>query len=125
VTFFFDHNLPPDLARALDCLDIDATYLTNEFSADAADEAWMPEVAKRGYIVITRDRNIQKRPAQRELYRQLRLRGLFLGPAFSKMRLRELARWLLWRWDDIEDTMSSAKPGEAYLLHQRGRLEKL
>ena len=125
MTFFFDHNLPPALAKALDCLGVPSTYLKNEFPPNVEDDVWMREIADRDYIVVTRDRNIQKRAAQRDLYRQLQLRGLFLGRAFSKMSLLQLAKWFLWRLDDVQDVMGKAKPGEAYLLQQRGNIERL
>jgi len=125
MTFFFDHNMPPAVAEALGCLGISAVALRDEFLPNTADEEWMPAVGKLGYVIVTRDRNIHKRVAQRQLYKQLNLKGLFLGPAFAKMKLRDLAKWLLWRWEDIEETMAAAKPGEAFLLQQRGRFQKL
>ena len=126
MTFFFDHNLPACVADALTCLGIPATHLAKEgFPNDTSDEVWMLAAADRGYIVVTRDRSIYKRAAQRQLYRQLALRGPFLGPAFSRMRLRDLAKWLLWHWEKVEEVMRVAEPGDAYLLHQKGRLERL
>ena len=125
MTFFFDHNLSPNLADALNLLGIRTTYLSKEFPKDAADTDWMPVAVGRGYVVITCDRNIQKRQAEREVYRRMKLRGVFLAPAFSKMRVREIAKWLLWRWDDIERTMEGARPGESYLLRLRGKLARL
>ena len=125
MTFFFDHNLSPNLADALNLLGINTTYLRKEFPPNIEDPEWMKEAAARGYIVITCDCNIQKRKAERQVYHELKLRGIFLAKSFSHMKVLDQAKWLLWRWEDILNTLRHAKPGTAYLLHQRGKLERL
>lgn len=37
----------------------------DHFAPDAADEAWIPEVASRGWVIVTRDFAIQRRATER------------------------------------------------------------
>lgn len=43
------------------------------------DVDWMPAVAARELVVLTRDRRIRTRPAELELYRRLGIRSVWLG----------------------------------------------
>lgn len=43
------------------------------------DLDWMPVIAKRGLVVLTRDRRIRTRPAELRAYRELGIRSVWLG----------------------------------------------
>lgn len=125
MTLLFDNNLSPDLADAFEHLGVSAKHLSAEFAPDAKDSEWIPQAAQRGFVIVTCDCNIQKREAEREVYRRNRMRGLFLARAFAGMRLLDQAKWLLWRWEEIEKVLNTAKPGEAYLVKQKGVIRPL
>jgi PIN like domain len=40
----------------------------DHFAPDAADEAWIPAVASRGWVIVTRDFAIQRRRTEREAW---------------------------------------------------------
>jgi hypothetical protein len=40
----------------------------DHFAPDAEDEAWIPAIASRGWIIVTRDFAIKRRPAEREAW---------------------------------------------------------
>jgi hypothetical protein len=43
------------------------------------DPDWMPIVAERGLIVVTRDRRIRTRPAELRVYREHGIRSVWIG----------------------------------------------
>jgi hypothetical protein len=44
-----------------------------------ADLDWMPVVARRGLIVVTRDKHIRTRPAELRVYQEHGLRSVWIG----------------------------------------------
>jgi hypothetical protein len=43
------------------------------------DLQWMPVIAKRGLIVLTRDKHIRTRPAELRVYREHGIRSVWIG----------------------------------------------
>lgn len=58
------------------------------------DTDWMPVVAARGLVVITRDRRIRTRPAELGLYRELGLRSVWIGAKQDLQPREQLALFL-------------------------------
>lgn len=50
-----------------------------EVAVGTADLDWMPVVARRGLIVVTRDRRIRTRPVELRAYWELGIRSVWLG----------------------------------------------
>jgi PIN like domain len=50
-----------------------------EVTLGTPDLDWMPVIAKRGLVVLTRDRRIRTRPAELRAYRELGIRSVWLG----------------------------------------------
>jgi PIN like domain len=66
VTYFFDNTFPPQLAKIVAILGVDAVHLHDEFPPNTLDVTWIPEIGRRGWVVITADRGISKKPAERK-----------------------------------------------------------
>jgi predicted nuclease of predicted toxin-antitoxin system len=66
VTFFFDNTFPPQLVKILKILNVDARHLQDDFPADTDDVDWLPEVGRKGWVVVTGDRKISKKPPERK-----------------------------------------------------------
>jgi hypothetical protein len=47
----------------------------DHFAGDTPDIEWIPEVARRGWVLITKDQNIRRNPLERATYEAARLRG--------------------------------------------------
>ena len=62
MTFFFDNTFPPQLVKILVILGVDAHHLQDDFPPDTLDVDWIPEVGKKGWVVVTGDRRISKKP---------------------------------------------------------------
>jgi len=74
MTFYFDENIAPRIARALAILtkpeNVEILSIIDEFGRGAPDEEWVPKVGENQGIVITQDLNIQRTRHQRELYKK-------------------------------------------------------
>ena len=67
---FIDRSIPKGVALALQQVRDDVVWLEDIFAHDTADTAWLPDVGARGWLVITRDKKVKTRPAERRLIEQ-------------------------------------------------------
>jgi hypothetical protein len=70
----------------------------DHFARDAPDEVWLPEVGRRGWVVLTRDARIRWRPAERLAFERAGV-GVFVvtagqmtGPDLAALVARLLPR---------------------------------
>lgn len=67
--YYLDANLDgPELVRALLEGNVPCEAHRDYFPSDAADEAWIPEIASRGWVIVTRDFAIKRKPAERDAW---------------------------------------------------------
>ena len=88
----------------------------------ARDTEWIPQVAAQGWVVITRDRHMQHRPAERAMIEAHRARHFHLDAR------RELDRWgqleiVVSRWRDMEKIAELPGPW-VYMVSRTGALRK-
>jgi uncharacterized protein with PIN domain len=78
-------------------------------AADSLDADWIPEVARRGWIVVSRDQHLSSRPAEREAIIVARARHLVLN---SRQALNKWAQLeiVVNRWRSIEPLAQLAGP---------------
>lgn len=98
VTFFFDHNTSPKLARALALLDRQAKFelLRDWTDRNTKDVDWIPMVAQRRWVIVSGDHF--SGPGERELIRRLGVRTYILHEDLRRRRdwpslLRFLRIW--------------------------------
>ena len=65
----------------------------DHFAQDAEDEVWLPIVGKRGWLVITKDKGIRRRPAEVAKHLQFGVRSFALTS--GNMRGDEMAQAIL------------------------------
>jgi hypothetical protein len=64
--YYLDANLDgPELVSRLRGGGMPCEPHRDHFASDARDEAWIPAIASRGWVIITRDFAIQRRPNER------------------------------------------------------------
>jgi hypothetical protein len=67
---FLDRSIPKSVAEALKLVRTgDIRWLEDEFAHNTPDEVWIPDVAARGWLTISRDKKIRTRLRQRALVR--------------------------------------------------------
>jgi hypothetical protein len=67
--YYLDANLDgPELVGRLREAGMPCEPHRSHFAPDAEDELWIPAVASRGWIIVTRDFAIQRRPPERQAW---------------------------------------------------------
>lgn len=92
VTFVVDECLGGNLVReALVAEGATVVLVKDEFGEGAKDIDWLPEAGKRGWVVLTKDHRIRRRPIERAAFVAACVRGFFLaarglsGPEVAKL----------------------------------------
>ncbi len=76
LTFFLDHQIGRyQVAAILRASGAKVEVHLDHFAGDAPDIEWIPEVARRNWVLITKDQHIRRNPLEREAYRAAKLRG--------------------------------------------------
>jgi hypothetical protein len=76
LTFFLDHQIGRYVvAEALRAAGAKVEVHLDHFAGDAADVDWIPEIARRNWVLITKDQNIRRNPLERKVYEKAKLRG--------------------------------------------------
>lgn len=111
VRFFVDEQLA-GLGLGLMVLRSDLVVASHPPIADLPrdDPDWIPEVAARGWVVITNDKHIRTRPGEAEIALQTGLRCVHLAPPVRAAARWDFARLLLRHWDAVEALRAHAGP---------------
>jgi len=129
-TIFFDENMPPMIAHALRELGKNAVTIHDHpegLRPGMPDAEWMPIVGKKGWAILTKDSRILKNPLETDLFIEHKLLGFFVKDA-KKHHLTgwELAKLIINRFDDIENTARSLAPPMAFeIAHNAKRMQPL
>lgn len=76
LTFFLDHQIGRyQVAETLRAAGAKVEVHLDHFAGAMPDTDWIPEVARRGWVLITKDQHIRRNPLEREAYRANKLRG--------------------------------------------------
>lgn len=87
-----------------------------------ADHVWIPEVAARGWVILTKDKNIRRSPVEIAAIQNARARYVCLSAA--RMRGDEQAACLLEHWNTIESVVRH-KPAPLIVTVTRGHVQWL
>lgn len=109
VTLFLDESLDSlSVVTALRDAGATVVRLTEHFSKGTADDVWLAEVGKNGWIVLTRDKRIRYRQIERVALQTARVRAfVFTG---GNVTARDTGTVLAGALDRIL-RISSADPG--------------
>ncbi len=76
LTFFLDHQIGRyDVAGLLRDTGAHVEVHLDHFPGDKPDGEWIPDVARRDWVLITKDQNIRRNPLERAAYEASKLRG--------------------------------------------------
>ena len=108
-TFFVDrdlgrHTLPDALERA----GLSVERHIDHFEQDALDEEWLPEVAARGWVIVTGDKRLLRRPLEVAAIRASKARVLVL--VGNDARAIELATNFVNTLDRIREVLEEMDP---------------
>jgi hypothetical protein len=92
--FFLDRSVESaSVAAALRDAGVEVRLHGDFFADDAKDEMWLPDVARRGWIVLTRDKWIRRRPLEKQALIASGARAFVL--TWGNLRGREMAEILV------------------------------
>jgi hypothetical protein len=121
VKVLIDNDLSPHIASAINALveplGHQVIALRSKFLANTEDVDWIKALGDEGgWVVISGDNNITRRVAERQAWRQARLTGFFLMPAWRKCDpLIQTARLLMW-WDNLVAQAQLVEGGAIFQL---------
>jgi hypothetical protein len=125
VTYFFDNTFPPQLAKIVAILGVDAVHLQDEFPPNTLDVTWIPEIGRRGWVVITADRGISKKPAERKALEEANVISVFMAKGFTTKPIFELVSLFVKWWPDIDRSVQRVKPGTSLQVNPNGKIDLL
>jgi len=125
MNFFFDNNLSPMLAQAMNLLEQrgNVIHLTEIFPPDAKDEEWLEYVGQKRMIVVTRDRWVRRRAAELRAFKNYKVRAFILGG--KNPGIWQIIRQVINNWLNIKDIASRTKPPFAFQVPLKGRIIRL
>jgi hypothetical protein len=117
---FFDRSIPKSVAEALKLVRTgDVRWLEDEFAHDTPDETWIPDIAKRGWLVVSRDKKIRTRLRQRALVKQHGLGCFILQQKQDPTRWQYL-KLLAASLDEMERLHTNTPKPFIYLVDAHG-----
>ena len=124
--FLLDHNLPPELARALHSLSEhkshQVTALRDRFPVDATDETWLGELAReKNWAVVTGDTRIRRNKAEQRAWLEAKVTIFFLQKGWSSLVYWDKAAKLVGWWRIIMKTTEHMAAGAGFLVPVKGK----
>jgi len=115
----------PDALRAAG-LDVTVIAHDDVFAQDTDDEVWLREAGRRGWIVLTKDEGIRRKPGEQRIIVDAGVRCFCLHPT-TGMRAEDMATILTSALPRITAIAESHKRrgGFVYLIDRRGRIRRL
>ena len=124
MTFFLDNNLSPLLAAGLRAFGEDAQHLRDVFPADTADEVWLPDIGRRGWYLVSRDKKIAKKRAQRVVLTEAGVGAFFF------VQKKDYTGWewvevVVGRWREMKAWCEAHPAPFVAGIPERGRIHTL
>jgi len=124
--YFLDNCLSPRYARMLSALEIgDVTSLREHYAENLADEIWIPELGKNGWVLIGKDREQLKKPEQRQALITNGVTAFYLAKGYDHLPLNEIAWRLVRCWPMITAMAERSRKGGLFLVQLNGKIEPL
>lgn len=122
--FFFDNNLSPYYARALDVLirpqGDSATHLRDKFPQNADDIDWIKTLGAEGqWVIISGDPDITRVPHEKAAWLQSGLTAFFFHKQFQNLVFWDQIAKLIQRWPLISEQAKRVEAGAGFLVSPR------
>lgn len=124
MTYIFDENLSPRIAQALAVLELPVVHVNDRYGRGAREVDFLPNVAACGWVLVTCDRHIRTRPAEKLALQRAGVTAIFMGDKFPQSPFHKQALWFLQNWEKMEAVVASSRPGTCFKA-TRGKIERL
>lgn len=123
--FFFDENMPPKVAAALQALGTcEARHLVDHLPRGTSDEDVFAFVSAQGWLLVTQDAQINRKPHQRQALLESGI-GAFILTGRAERTVEEMMIFLLARMPEILETARRARAPFIFGIPDRGRIVPL
>jgi hypothetical protein len=107
LVFFADRDLGKQFPEILRLSGLTVERHQDHFAPDTADEIWLEEVGRRGWIALTHDRRIRHKPNERDAVMR---HGVTLLVIVGKAAHADLARAFVATFLHVERFIAGRKP---------------
>jgi hypothetical protein len=127
--FYFDENLPHQLAEALNILEargkdgVKVFSTKSIFGGGIKDEDLIPRIAEENAFLITQDINIHRTRLQYELYQKHNLGIFFLKLPKNSANYWQIVQVTIEKWIEIKDLAKNGKKPFAAFVKPKGKIE--
>ncbi len=123
MVFYFDENLPYQIAKALDILDKknDVFSVKKDFEG-FKDLELIPEISKRNGVLITFDKNMRRNRMEKKALEENEMIVFFLA---SKLNYWDLAKLFVKIWSKIVSKARRAKRPYFFRITGKGKIEDI
>lgn len=119
VTLFIDRDAwSHRLDQALRDAGIPFVAHRDLFAPGTPDEAWIPEVGRRGWVIVTRDQNIRRRPNERGAVERAAVHLFALTS--GNLSAVETATVLIAAWPAIQRAVAATAPPALWSVTRGG-----
>jgi hypothetical protein len=121
MTFYLDASIPLPVATAIAALRGDVLYAGGPGAPSHAtpDTAWLRHAGERGWLVITRDKRIRRRPGEREAYTRHGV-GVFCLTAAGNATKWDTLVVIASRWERMEEVAAKTSRPFMYAVTREG-----
>jgi hypothetical protein len=127
--FFFDNCISPRLAAAFHELlkpDHEVVALRQKFSQACSDVVWINGLASEGgWIIVSGDLRIKKRPQEVAVWKAARLTTFFMADGFPQLPDWEQVGWMVEKWPEIVELAERVAPGAVFKVPKRGKIQQV
>jgi predicted nuclease of predicted toxin-antitoxin system len=107
-TFYVDRCLGKTVARELKAAGASVEVHDDHFAQSAPDDDWIPQVTARGWVILTKDKNIRRAAGERETVLTSNARIFTLSS--GNMRGADMAALFVGRLAEMERLAASHPP---------------
>jgi hypothetical protein len=127
VRFFFDNNLPPRLAKALNALaapDHCVVHLKDNFAPNTADVVWMAQLGReRDWVIVSGDQCIRKNPHEIIAWKSAGHTTFFLKKGWMSLSFWDQAQKMVKAFPELIRCAEESERGTQFQVGVNGRIE--
>jgi hypothetical protein len=129
VTFFFDNNLPLRAVQLLQLVEYEVVHFQEVYPHEKHPEGvkdvdWIPEIGRRGWVIVAADQRILTRPAEALALKKAHVISYIIYKGFPEQGIVKQARGMIRHWEDIEEhATKTATPGNSYEVRSDGKIK--
>lgn len=122
---FFDRNFGIRVPRAVRLVGQNIRYHDEEFEQpDTPDTQIIADAAQNGWVVVTRDKKIRRRPAELEAIRMARAKCVVFAQR-AALNSWGLLHRVVCSWEDIERVVDDSDGPFILNVYKNGRLRRV